>query len=322
MLKTLKFIAAALDKGGHLPGSDFFRIAGGMIQANSGKIAIQAPLEISLECAPHGEQFMRAVAACDDVISLHVESGKLVVKSGKFKTHVNLIGIEKARHFAPAGPMHAAGEALTPILSRMLPFVSDDASRWGNAVKFAGHSIIATNSIVLVETWLPVPFPVPAILARESVAQIAALKSEPVAVQDDERALAFHLPGGAWIACPKLVTPWPDTSPVFASAAKYSGPYLAGEALAEVFASVAKIAPFCGPSRAVYFHKGRVSTCPAGDPGTDVDCDASPGKGIFHCDQLAGLRDTCDRIGFGAYPGPVPFFHGERTRGIIVGFQN
>jgi hypothetical protein len=43
--------------------------------------------------------------------------------------------------------------------------------------------------------------------------------------------------------------------------------------------------------------------------------------GVFRADQLAALRGVVDRIGFGAYPLPVPFYGGELLRGVMVGFQ-
>lgn len=94
----------------------------------------------------------------------------------------------------------------------------------------------------------------------------------------------------------------------------------AGE-LDQLLNDVAKLEGFTDETKAVHFHNGAVSTVPAGQPGTSIDSPFSPGVGTFRADQLADLRGIVDRIGFGAYPSPIPFFGGDLLRGVMVGFQ-
>ena len=323
MLETLKFVRAAVDKSGTVPSMMHFRIAGGFIQANNGRLAIQCPVPTDLDCTPHAGQLLQAVAACEDVISMHLESGRLVVKSGRFKTFVHCCDNSAFRRFTPSGPLFPVPQEIVPPLKKLLPFVSTDERRpWACGVQISNNSAIATNSICIVEHWLPFAFPVIANIPRDAIAELVRLKVEPVAIQADAYAVTFHLPGNAWFACSVLKHEWPDTQTVFANAAKYSGPFVSGDGLERLLEAVAKLEGFTGPLGAVYFHKGSVSTVPEGETGTVVECPESPGAGVFRADQIAALRGVVDRVGFGNYPLPVPLFGGGLLRGVMSGFKS
>lgn len=322
MLETLKFVRAAVCKVGHNPAMMHFRIKRGTIQANNGHLAIQCPFPSDLDCCPHAGQLLKAVAACEDVISMHVDAGKLVIRSGKFKTYVNLCDPDKFPEFTPAGARFPIPQPIVPTLRKLLPFVSTDERRpWACGVQFSNNSAIATNSICIVEHWLPVAFPVIANIPRDAIVELLRLKLEPVGLQVSPHAVTFHLPGDAWMTCVLMKYEWPDVQKVFANASAYAGAYMNEDQLETLLDDVAKIESFTDDAKAVHFHNGTLSTTPAGTPGTSIDCAFSPAAGIFRADQLAALRGIVDRIGFGAYPAPVPFYGGDLLRGVMVGFQ-
>lgn len=322
MLETLKFVRAAVCKHGHNPAMMHFRIVGGTVQANNGRLAIQAPFPSDLDCCPVADSFVKAVAACEDVVSMHVDAGRLVIRSGKFKSSVPVCDADRFPDYRPEGAMFPIGQPILPILRKLLPFVSTDERRpWACGVNFVNNSAIATNSICIVEHWLPVAFPVIANLPREAIVELIRVKVEPISLQFSSHAVTFHLPGGAWISSKVLKYEWPDVQKVFAQAAKAGKNYMDSAALDLLLADVEKLEGFTDDAKAVHFHKGSVSTTPEGTPGTSIDSPFSPGKGVFRADQLKSLRGIVDRIGFDVYPSPVPFFGGNQLRGVMVGFQ-
>lgn len=324
MIETLKFVRAAVCKTGHRPELMHFRIKGGTIQANNGHLAIQCPFPSDLDCCPHAGQFFKAVAACEEVISMHVESGKLVVRSGKFKTHVHLCDPAKFPVFVPSGPRYPIPQPIVPTLQKLLPFVSNDEAGkpWAKGVHFVNNSAVATNSICIVEHWLPVAFPIIANIPRDAIVELLRLKLEPTGLQANAHTVTFHLPGDAWMACVLMSYEWPDVQKVFARAESYAGTYMNAGQLEILLNDVAKLEGFTDEIKAVHFHNGTLSTVAAGQPGTSIDCAFAPGAGVFRADQLAALRGIVDRIGFGAYPAPVPFYGGDLLRGVMVGFQS
>ena len=323
MLEILKFVRAAVCKEGHVPSRMHFRIRSGTIQANNGKLAIQCPFPSDIDCCPHAGQFYKAIAACEDVISMHIESGKLIVRSGRFRSVVDLCDSTSFHDFIPIGQRVPVPQPMLPILRKLIPFVTDDERRpWACGVHFDGNSAMATNSICIVQHWLPLAFPVPVNIPKEAVSELLRLKIEPLEIQFSVNAVVFHLPDNAWIACIPIEYKWPDTSKVFATAENFAGTYTNEAQLNSLLNDVAKLDGFTNELGVIYFHKGTVSTVPSGRQGTSIDCPFSPGVGVFRADQLAALRGIVDCIGFTAYPSPVPFYGGKLLRGVMAGFQS
>lgn len=323
MIETLKFVGAAVCKKGNVPARLHFRIRNGAIQANNGRLAIQAPIPIDLDCCPHAGQLIAAVAACEEVISMHLDGGRLVVRSGRFKTFVNCFDRDKFPEYTPTGSRFPVPEKILPTLKSLLPFVTNDENRpWANGVLFANNSALATNSICIVEHWLPVAFPAMVNMPREAVAELVRLKLEPTSLQVAPHAVTFHLPGDAWFACSVMDWKWPDTQAVFNQAAQYKGSFMNPENLESLLNDVAKLEKFTDELGAVHFHNGTVSTTPQGTPGTSIECPFAPLAGAFRADQLSALRGIVDKIGFDAYPLPVPFYGGNLLRGVMVGFRD
>lgn len=322
MIETLKFVRAAVCKQGHNPAMMHFRITGGTIQANNGRLAIQCPFPSDVDCTPHAGQFFKAVSACEDVISMNLEAGRLVVRSGRFKTHVDCCDNASFPVFRPTGAMYPVPQPILPTLRKLFPFVADDERRpWACGVQFVNNSAIVTNSICIVEHWLPFAFPVITNIPRDAIAELMRLKLEPTGIQPSAGAVTFHLPEGAWFTCRPIEYKWPDVQTVFAEAAAYAGPYINGPALDLVLTDVEKLLPLVGELGAVFFHNGSVATVPQGQPGSFIQSPHVTAQGIFRADQVAALRGVVDRVGFAAYPAAVPFFGGELLRGVMVGFQ-
>lgn len=254
---------------------------------------------------------------------MHVDSGKLVVKSGKFKTHVHLCDPSKFPAFTPSGIRHPIPQAILPILQKLLPFVSNDENGkpWAKGVHFANNSAVATNSICIVEHWLPVAFPVIANIPRDAIAELVRLKLEPVSIQANSHFVTFHLPDDAWMSCVLMSYEWPNFQKIFVRAEEYAGDYLNAGQLESLLSDVAKLEGFTDNLKAVYFQNGTISTVGVGE-GTTIDCPFAPPNGAFRADQLTALRGIVDRIGFNAYPAPVPFYGGDLLRGVMVGFQS
>jgi DNA polymerase III sliding clamp (beta) subunit (PCNA family) len=250
------------------------------------------------------------------------DGGKLVIKSGKFKTFVNCYEREKFPEYTPQGSRLPVPDKILPALKSLLPFVSTDENRpWANGILFSNNSALATNSICIVEHWLPVAFPVIANIPRDAVEQLVKLKLEPTSLQVAPGAVIFHLPGEAWFACSVMTWKWPDTEAVFKKASEFAGDFMNSSNLETILNDVGKLEKFTGELGAIHFHNGLVSTSQELNAGTSLECPFAPSRGSFRADQLSALRGIVDRIGFDAYPAPVPFYGGHLLRGVMVGFQ-
>jgi DNA polymerase III sliding clamp (beta) subunit (PCNA family) len=316
MLEILKFVKAAVGDDEPLY-RHFFQIRGGRITATNGRMAIQAPIPLDLDCCPHAGQFIKAIAACDDMISLSYEAGRLLVRSGRLKIPVALCDPATFPDIRPEGQIHPIPAPLLPIFRRLLPFVStDDARPWYKAIKFVNQSAYATNNISVVEHYIPVNFPVIATIPADAIRELVRMNLEPHSIQAEPHKVTFHLPGGAWVACMVTAERWADFERFF-SEDDFKGPWMEGETLQALLADVGQISKFTDDYKRVRFRPGKLETVHADAPGTVLECPQSPGSGCFNTIQLAALEGV-EKVGWAAYPRPVPF-RGPGFRGIMAG---
>jgi hypothetical protein len=319
MLETLKFVRAAVCRNDLQPTLQHFRIVNRTVTATNGQLTIQAPLPVDLDCAPQAMQFFKAIAACEGTIALTLDKGRLLVRSGRFKSTVDCADADRFPVNQPTGQTFPLSAPIVPVLKRLLPFVSTDELRpWACGVLFVNNSAFATNNISIIEHWLPVAFPVIAHLPTDAIKELIRLKIEPHSVQVESHQVTFHLPGGAWIACQTTVHKWPDLQRIFTEAETFKGPWTQGADLEALLNDVEKLAPFTDEMNRVRFHPGEVSTSRPDAPGTSLALPASPGAGVFQAGQILGLRGVASKVGFANYPRPVPFY-GEGVRGVIGG---
>ncbi len=320
MLEVLKFVRAAVSKNDTKPTNQHFLIRDRSVTATNGTLTMRAPIPIDFFCAPLAHQFFHAIAACKDTISLTLDGGRLLVRSGRFKTHVDCVDPNSFHLPLPMGSIYPLSAPIVPILKKLLPFVSTDESRpWACGVLFVNNSAFATNNVSIVEHWMPVAFPVIAHLPTEAIKELIRLKVEPQAVQVEAHQVTFHLPGGEWITCALTSHKWPDIQRYFETT--YQGPFVEGEALRLMLDDVSTLQPFTTDFlQSIHLLPGRLSTMGEDALGTSLDFPGSPGTGAFAANVLLSLRGVAERVGFGAYPRPVPFY-GQKLRGVISGLR-
>lgn len=318
MLPALKFVQGAVARKDFVPALTHFRIANRQVKGFNGSLAISSPIELDLDCSPKAVPFVKAIAACEGTIALHVaKNGKLVVQSGSFKAHVDCDDVANFPDIRPGGQSVKLPDSLLPALAALEPFIAEDASRpWACGVLFDGASAFATNNIVLCEYWLGFSFPGRVNIPGSAVKELLRVGQNPTRLQIQEGRLTFHYEDGRWISTQLFVPQWPNTAELLDRFLKAP----AGPIDAEFWPALDQLLPFCDELQRCYFHGDRIAT--SANPeleGVSVAVKA-PAGGVFNAKQLSNLRTIIKHISFEAYPEPVPFF-GDRTRGIIVGIR-
>lgn len=321
MLPALKFVQGAVAKKDFVPALTHFRIARGHIKGFNGSLAISSPIELDLDASPRAAPFVKAIAACTDTIALHMASnGKLVVRSGNFKAHIDCDDPKNFPDIKPGGQMVKLDESLLPALACLEPFIAEDASRpWACGVLFDGTTAFSTNNIVLVQYWLGFNFPGRVNIPANAVRELLRIGVNPIRLQIEPNRLTFHYEDGRWISTALFVTQWPDTGELLDRFLNVPAAALS----ADFWPALEQLLPFVDEMSRVYFHEGVIlgTTATPNVDGTSVVCPSGcPTAGIFNAKQLFALQGIIKQIGFDAYPQPVPFF-GERTRGIITGLR-
>lgn len=317
MLPALKFVQGAVARKDFVPSLTHFRIANGFVKGFNGSLGICSPIDLDLDISPKAVQFVKAIAACTETISMHVaQNGKLVISSGNFRAHIECDDPKNFPDILPGGRTIKPSGDMIPALAYLEPFIAVDASRpWACGILFDGESAFATNNIVLVQYWLGFTFPNRVNIPESAVRELIRIGESPARIQVSDTRITFHYEDGRWISTQLLHAEWPD---VITLLDKFDA---APEPVAgEFWEALAQLLPFVDEAGRVYFHGDKIATGKEPDLAgiaVQVSC---PSAGIFNAKQLSNLRLVANSISFAAYPAPVPF-SGERSRGVIVGLR-
>lgn len=317
MLEALQFAKGAVAKKDFVPALQYFRIAGGFIRAYNGVLGLCSPIGIDLDCAPKADQLVRAIDNCADPVVLSLnDKGRLLVKSGKFKTFVDTTDPTAFPPYEPLGNRVKLAGPILPALRYLEPFIAEDASRqWACGILFYGKSAFATNNIVLIEFYLGADFPCRVNIPGMAIRELLRIGIEPTAIQMAENRVTFHFEEGRWLTTNLYETQWPDTEPLLSKISVQS--IFTGD----FFTTLERLSPFCDDLGRVYFHKDRLSTSAEPDlSGTTFDLPGIPALGCYNIRQLIRLNGIAETIDFTCYPQPSIFYGGD-ARGLIVGLR-
>ncbi len=204
---------------------------------------------------------------------------------------------------------------LMPVLRRLSPFMSIDASRpWAQGIRFAGQGAYATNNIVLIEHWLTISFPEPFVLPAESVKEMLRIGKEPISMQACANSVAFHYDNGAWLRTQLVDATWPDLTRILDHPSTPT-PFPDG-----FFDGVKRLSSFTDEVGRLFLRGGTLATHADEGTGALVDLEDFGGLGCYQIEQIAKLNGVANTIDLNRYPLPSLFF-GDMIRGAIVGMR-
>lgn len=318
-LDAIKFVRGAVAKNDMSPVLTHFLINEGRIQAFNGSVALGCPIDVDLNCSPKADQFNRAMGSCDETTAIHLaNNGKLVIRSGAFKTQVDCVDATTYPAIDPRGGkrIEVTGN-LVPALSTLAPFVADDnRNAWACGILFDAQSAFSTNNQVVVQYWLGFTFPARVNIPLAAVREIIRINETPSYIEQHENRLVFFYPGERWLSCQLLTAQWPNI--VATIEARFSTADLVGTDVS-FFKALKKIAPFCGEQARVYFGPFGMAT------GLDLENETVVGfpglsNGIYNINHLQKLEGISDAAAWSQWPQPVSFYN-QSCRGIMLGYR-
>lgn len=316
MLTSLKFCAGSISRKDILLDLKHFLIEDGRVSGFNGMLALSSPIPFDINCKPQAEQLIKAVANCEDVITLAMtKAGRLSIKSGSFKASIMCVEGESA-HVGPEGErVDFDGDVLLKGLQTVSPFVGSDASRpWANGVLIRGESLYATNNVTLVEYWLGSAFPCVVNLPRDAIREMLRIGEPPLYAQATDRSVTFHYSGNRWLRTQLYSTEWPDLLPVF------NRPSLQKPLDKRLFEGLEAVKHFVDKFGSIYFVPDGIRTDAAEDEGACFDIPGFANEGRYNAAMLSLLGPAVTTIDWSTYPGPCLFL-GERLRGAIIGMR-
>lgn len=319
MLKELKFVQGSIAKKDLLPSLTHFRIEDKRVYGYNGKLALSAPIEFDINCIPKAVPLIKAIDRCEDAVQLGLTpSGKLSVKSGKFRTYIECVEGETP-HVVPEGDeVNIDGQALIEALAALEPLISTDAARpWSNGVLFDNSSAYATNNVVIGQYWLGSPFPVRICVPRDAVKEMLRIKEAPCRFQMTENSLTVHYEDGRWLRTNLINSQWPNVDRVLSNPSESCK-----EIPEEFFTALDSVKPFVDPKFGrIVLQDGTICTHHTDqEDGAIYELPWITNNSSFRIEMLQKLKGLATHLDLSMYPNPCCWY-GGKMRGVIVGLH-
>lgn len=313
MIEALRFVKGAVSEKGKdlVPEMAHFRIVAGSVMAFNGRMALCSPIDLDITAAPKADKFVKALSACGDATSLHMtKSGRLAVRSGKFRAYIDCIEDYAYDHY-PAGETYAVPDNFLEVLRSVSVFIGADASRpWSMAIHVADGSMMATNNIIAVERWLGGALPSMTI-PHFAIKELLRIGQPPTAIQTDGHSASFWYADKRWLRTQLVEAAWPRAQFV---GLLDDAPELqpVPEGLAE---ALEKLEAFSDADSRVYLTANKITTSADEELGAAVDFEGLPDDCVFNIQMLRLVCSTATAYNLQTSPA---HFRGDKIRGVLM----
>jgi hypothetical protein len=319
IIDALKFVQGSVAKKDFVNELTHFKIENGRVSGFNGIIALSSPIAFDINCTPKADKLIKAIGNCNDTVQLSMTpGGKLTVKSGSFKVHIESIDGETPHVYPEGAIVQFNGEAFYEGLKRVAPFIGEDAARkWAQGVLVRDKSMYATNNVCLVQYWLGIDFPHVVNIPQPAVKEMLRIKESPLYAQVAENSITFHYSGERWLRTQLYsLTEWPDLARLLNAP---SSPTPIPETF---FEGLDTIAPFVDGLGSVFINGGKVFTHNDESEGASFEVPGLVNEGYFNIKYLKLLNGLANRVDWTTYPRPCAFASEDNfLRGVIIGMK-
>lgn len=216
MLETLKFVRGAVATKDLIPVLRHFRISGGRIQGQNGRVCIDAPWPgPEMDEVVDALKFLRAVDACSGEPKITIKDSWLSISRGKFRAKLatRLTSDYPTVDDRQDWP-HVAwfSDEVMAALRLLQPFIATDASRpWACSVLVSKGKAYATNNAVLAVVDIPAWAIEDVVLPDFLINELLRIDKVPVTLHWDDRALCAKYDDGSWLWSKRIEGAWPGT---------------------------------------------------------------------------------------------------------------
>lgn len=217
MLKTLKMVRGAVSEKNIVQSMTHFFIYQGRIQGTNGRVAIDAPIpELDgYSFTVPAEKFIKAIDGFTKEPKIEVADTRVVISEGKMKVRLPILANDAFPRTDPDPDEYAPENEILPALRRILPYISQDASKpWSTGAFITEDGfILATNNVIMVREEFDLlagtgfSLNIPACAIEEML----SIGEEPTGfgIREDGGSITFYYEGGHWIRVLTLSNDWP-----------------------------------------------------------------------------------------------------------------
>ncbi len=316
LLEALKFISVAQHSDG-TPMQTHCRIADGTVTGFDGGILAGHYIDETLNICPHTATLITALSKCADSISItQLDSGRLSIKSGKFRALVPCLNFDDIPAMQPDSPCAALTDDLKTALAACVPLAHDDAQEpFMCAVLLQANTAVSTNRHVIIEAWHGIDLPPNILLPKSSALAIAKSSKSLKSFGYSANSATFFFQDDSFIKTQLYIDKFPAYENLL-NLESNPWPLPAG-----FYEALETVNPFVEDSK-VYFFDDKISSSVDPLNGTTYDIEGLKNGLIFNIEYLKLIRPHLHKIHFDVNERGLALFFGENVRGGIMKINN
>lgn len=316
LIEALKFVNLAQHKEG-TPNQTHCIISGGRVTAFDGVIATGHLIEDDLSACPHTARLLDALSKCGPHLSItQLDSGRLSIKSDRFKAFVPCIPFEQLALIEPDAPCAAIDDRLKAGFAMVAPILSDTAQKaiFAGALLQAG-SIVGTNGHILVEYWHGIDLPPGLLIPKAALQAIIKTPKKLSRFGFSQHSATFFFEDDSFIRSQLYSEPYVKYENIFP---ENLNPWPLPEGFFEGINKIQSLSD----DKIVYFDKtGLIVKDAQKKQSGSYDVEGLKVGLAFNMDYLAIIESVFKQVDFDSGTNKAVFF-GENARGALMGVRN
>lgn len=311
LLAALQFISVAQHSEGTIMQTHC-RISNGTVIGFDGGMTAGDFVDEVLSVCPHTKTLITALSKCKESISItQLETGRLSVKSGKFRALVPCVPFDALPAVAPDDPCAAITDAVKSALAACVPLTIDsDPDAFKCGVLLQAESAVATNRHVLIEAWHGLDLPPNLLIPRASVMAIIKSPKSLSKFGFSHNSATFYFEDNSFIKTQLFTDQFPNYRKILDIP---SSPVALPEGF---YDALENISPFA--EKIVYFRNGKMHSHSDDAEGASCDVIGLTDGLAFQIEYLKLIRQHAHNMHFNANERGLALFFGENVRGGVM----
>lgn len=311
LIKALDFVALAQkDKGA--PYQTHVALGRNKAVAYDGVLAAGHRIDEDLVACPHTMTLVAALKKCPGALSVtQLDSGRLSVKSGKFKSFVPCVPDATLPGIYPDPRVGTLNNNIRVGLELLSPFIVENSQRVVTAsALLRSGSILATNGQVLLEYWHGIDLPPGLIVPKLFINALCRITKDIVGFGYSDTTFTVYFDDESWLKTQLYNERWPNCDDILA---RPHSPQLLPVGF---FDALGTVMNFIEDGR-VRLRNGKIHTHQDDITGASYEVEGLNANVVFNAKHLKLLDGIIKTIDFTGNKG-VSFFYGDNIRGALT----
>lgn len=311
LINALKFVSVAQKKQGQAAHHSHCVFYGGYVTAYDGLLTAGCPIEEDIHACPNTFKLLDALTKCAEKLSItQLESGKLSIKSEKFKAIVPCEILENMPYVGPDVNCAVVDDRLKTAIETVVPLTSESADRIAlTAVLIQANTAVATNGHVLLECWHGIDLPPNLLIPKAAAKAIINVGKKLTGFGFSTGSVTFFYEDRSYLKTQLIEEKYPNYLAVLDVASNCFP-------LPEDFYKAVDMLESFSEKGLVYFKNDSMRSSPFEGEGASYEIQGLRNNSIYNASYLQLIRNCFVNVDFQE---TKAFFFGNNSRGAIMG---